>query len=98
MMYIVRIVVWYYDEFDTTLCDIYDIALTAQSETEAQQRAEERLALEPKHSNPGRTEFIGIVSNRADYENLPKDFCSNGQTFFAINMDKDNTSACVLPE
>lgn len=96
MKYIVRIVVYYYDEFDTTLCDIYDVALTAQNASEATSRAQDRVSLEPKHASPGSTDLVGAVSNQADYKNLPKIFCSNGQTFFSIDMDGDNKSGCRL--
>ena len=106
MKYTVRFVFYYYDEFDTTLCNIYDVSVNSDNPLDAYNIADDIVLEKTKnYSNPGDTYFISltdengviyvfsknqmIVLPKDKYEDLPKSFCSNGQTFYTVDEKKE---------
>lgn len=75
MKYTARFVFYYYDEFDTTLANIYDILVETNSPPEALKAAEEILTEKIKiYSSPGSTDFVSLTNaNEVIY------ILSNGQ-------------------
>lgn len=62
MKYTARFVFWYYDEFDTTLANIYDILVEADSPSVALEIAMEILPeLTRMYSMPDGTNFISLT-------------------------------------
>lgn len=62
MKYKVRFVFYYYDEFDTTLANIYDVIVRATNPYEALDIAEKIVLAETrKYRWPGYTEFISLT-------------------------------------
>jgi len=89
MKYTARFVFWHYDEFDTTLANIYDIAVITNDPDEALKTAQERLERETaNYSNPGSTDLISITD-----ESGVMRVSSNGQLILLPEKDYDK-----LPE
>lgn len=62
MKYTARFVFYHYDEFDTTLANIYDILVQANNPAEAFKKAEDVLAEQIKiYSFPGSVDFISLI-------------------------------------
>lgn len=61
MKWTARFVFWYYDEFDTTLANIYDVLVEAKSPSEAFEVAEKIVSEQTKiYSWPGATDFVSL--------------------------------------
>lgn len=85
MKYTARFTFYYYDEWDTTLCNIYDILVEANSHFEALEAAKEILAGETKtYSSPGSTDFVSLID-----ENGVIYILSNGQLVVLPKKDYD---------
>lgn len=104
MKYIARFVFYHYDEFDTTLANIYDILVETNSPSEALKAAEEIFPEKTKiSSSPGNTDFVSLTDeNEVIYIRLNdqlvvlprKDYDKlpksfcDTETFFIIGKDR----------
>jgi hypothetical protein len=61
MKYVARFVFFYYDEFDTTQANVYDILVEADSPSAALENAMEILPELTKAYSPGPTDFISLT-------------------------------------
>lgn len=85
MKYTARFVFHHYDEFDTTLADIYDILVETDSPSEALKVAKEIFMKETKiYSSPGSTDFVSLTD-----ENGVIYILSNGQLIVLPKEDYD---------
>lgn len=85
MKYTARLVFYHYDEFDTTLANVYDILVEADGPSEALESAQEILAEETKiYSSPGSTDFVSLTD-----ENSVVYILSNGQLAMLPKEDYD---------
>lgn len=86
MVWTVRMLMYHYDEFDTTHCSIYDITVSANSPAEADMKARDAFNEEIKiFSSPGGSEYVGRMEGEI-YATPPVTYCHDGQTHRYIRI------------
>ncbi|MEW6408256.1 MAG: hypothetical protein AB1465_06235 [Patescibacteria group bacterium] len=85
MKYIARFVFYHYDEFDTTLANIYDILIEADQPSEALKIGRKIVSEQTEiYSSPGNTDFVSLTD-----ENGVISVLSNGQLVILPKEDYD---------